>query len=383
MSLAPRSGADARRLCIVARRRPGASETFITAHVERLPADVTFLHANGGDLPRFGYDGAALFAPPRASDAAHEAAALARFLTRGRFDAVLAEYGTNAVRVHAACALAGVPLVVHFHGYDVYKRGRVEPLRRAYGEMLAMAAAVIAVSGDMAERLRALGAPPERIFRCPCGVDLERFAGGDPTTAAPLFVGVGRFVEKKGQELTLRAFARARATVPEARMVLAGSGERLEACRELARELGIADAVEIPGALAPGGVAALLRRARAFVQHSHRAADGDGEGTPVAILEAAASALPVIATRHGGIPEAVVDGRGGLLVDEGDLDAMSAAIVRLAREPRLAARLGREARAHVAVRYDQGASIARLWSVIEGAIQRPRSVAPRATSSPE
>jgi hypothetical protein len=194
--------------------------------------------------------------------------------------------------VHGPCAAAGIPLVVHFHGYDAYRRDRVEPLAQAYVAMFAGAAAIVAVSTDMVDALVALGAPRERIVLNPCGADLELFRGAAPARARPLFVGVGRFVEKKAQHRTLEAFRRTRDAVPDARLVLVGDGERLDSCRSLARDLGIADAVAFTGRLPQAAIAELLRTARCFVQHSVRAPSGDAEGTPVAILEAGASGPP-------------------------------------------------------------------------------------------
>ena len=79
-----------------------------------------------------------------------------------------------------------------------------------------------------------------------------------------------------------------------------------------------------------------MRHARAFLQHSVVAQDGESEGTPVSVMEAGASGMPVIATRHAGIPEVVVNEETGVLVDEHNVSAMSDAIVRLAQDPALA-----------------------------------------------
>ena len=84
-----------------------------------------------------------------------------------------------------------------------------------------------------------------------------------------------------------------------------------------------------------------MARARVFVQHSVVAEDGDHEGLPLAILEAGAHGLPVVATRHAGIPDAVREETDGFLVDEGDVQAMAVAMYRLAQDAALAARMGR------------------------------------------
>jgi glycosyltransferase involved in cell wall biosynthesis len=100
-------------------------------------------------------------------------------------------------------------------------------------------------------------------------------------------------------------------------------------------------------------VPAFLQRGLAFVQHSVRAPSGDSEGTPVAILEAAASGLPVVSTRHAGIPEAVLDEVSGLLVEEGNVSAMADAMCRLLDTPGLAVRMGEAGRKHMQINFEQ------------------------------
>jgi colanic acid/amylovoran biosynthesis glycosyltransferase len=98
------------------------------------------------------------------------------------------------------------------------------------------------------------------------------------------------------------------------------------------------------------------------------ASDGDSEGTPVAILEACASGVPVVATRHAGIVDVIDDGHSGFLVDEGDVGAMTDRLVYLAQHPRDALRLGRSARARVEERFELEQSIGGLWHVIESVL---------------
>ena len=121
---------------------------------------------------------------------------------------------------------------------------------------------------------------------------------------------------------------------------MVGDGPLLTQARSLVQALGLQERVCFFGVCSQGEVADLMRRVRGFVQHSLVAPDGDSEGNPVAVMEAQLSGLPVVATRHAGIPEVVVDGQSGLLVQEGDERAMAQAMVQLVRDPDLAARLG-------------------------------------------
>lgn len=360
--------------------KPQSESTFILSHMERLPARVRVL--SGLEPPPLSDEGlpvAPLLADRVVRAAARrllglriataQDAAIARYVSRQRVRAVLAEYGPMGAALLGACRLAGVPLVVHFHGYDASVK-RVIEHHRGYADLFGGAAAVVVVSRAMEARLLGLGAPRERLHYNPYGVDTALFSGAEPQRSRPLFVAVGRFVEKKAPELTLLAFLRTREQCPEATLVMIGDGPLLGPCQRMALALGLQDAVEFRGAQTPQVVAATLTSARAFVQHSVTARDGDTEGTPVAILEASSSGLPVVSTRHGGIGDIVADAETGLLVNEGDAEAMAAHMIRLARDPGLAARLGAAGRRRVRERFDIETSIAGLWAVVSASLDR-------------
>jgi colanic acid/amylovoran biosynthesis glycosyltransferase len=357
------------------------SETFIRAHIERLPAVVKPLYgwpplSNGHEivsqfpslrehvrravLRRMGFwtfEGAI-------TDE------LVRFFKRNNIKAVLAEYGPTGVRVMESCRRAGVPLVVHFHGFDAYCHATLREEGKHYSALFKQASAIIAVSRDMEQQLLCLGAPREKLYYNPCGVDVSLFGGAVPESAPPLFVAVGRFVDKKAPHLTLLAFKIVAEAYPDARLLMIGDGPLLEACKHLAKAWGIEHAVEFRGARPHAEVAVAMQGARVFVQHSLRTSYGDSEGTPVAVLEAGATGLPVISTRHGGIVDVVIEGQTGLLVDEGDVSGMASQMMRLASDPQLAGRLGQAARERIQSEFGMEKSIAGLWSIIEGAIKR-------------
>jgi glycosyltransferase involved in cell wall biosynthesis len=292
-------------------------------------------------------------------------AAYVRAFRRLGVQAVLAEYGTAGVLVMDACRELGLPLIVHFHGYDASVRKLLEENAEAYREMFKRAAAIIAVSKAMRRKLISLGAPPANVHLIPCGVDCTAFDRSDPASAPPVLLAVGRFIEKKAPHITIEAFGKAHRVVPQARLRMVGDGPLLDECRTLAKTLGIGDAVAFLGAQSHAVVQEEMRRARSFVQHSVEAANGDCEGTPVAILEAGASGLPVISTRHGGIPDVVVDGETGFLVDERDADAMAARMVAVLSRAELARKLGEAARRRIQGRFSTQQSDGRLWALIQ------------------
>jgi colanic acid/amylovoran biosynthesis glycosyltransferase len=370
----------ARRLniCVVHPSENASSETFIRQHIERLPAR----SVHGGPLPTWYSNGKPLvkrrlvmkgigllatyllnLSPERFSRRA-----FTRYLRRNAIDVVLAEYGPTGVEIQVCCHDAGVPLVVHFHGFDAYSVPVLEEHREGYKQLFATAAAVVAVSRPMAEQLLALGVPKEKLFVNSCGVDVDAVNGASPGLVKPEFLAVGRFVDKKAPHLTLLAFAKVVEACPEARLTMVGEGPLLDCCKQLAGALGITGSVEFTGAICHERVQALMAGARAFVQHSIRTTYGDSEGTPVAVLEASAAGLPVVSTKHAGIQDAVLHERTGYLVAERDVNAMANFMSRLAADSGLAAALGTAGRKFVSENYSSEKSIARLFGILEKAV---------------
>jgi glycosyltransferase involved in cell wall biosynthesis len=302
---------------------------------------------------------------------------------RDRPAAVLAQYGPTGARVTDACRRAGLPLIVHFHGYDASVRSVLAENAAGYARMFVAAAAIIGVSHDMCARLIDLGAPAEKVHYCPCSVDCEQFAPADPAAAGPVIVAAGRLVDKKAPHLLLLAFAEIVRQRPEARLRLIGDGPLMGACRDLVSALNLDRAVTLLGNQPHEVIRDELRRARCFAQHSVTALNGDAEGTPVAVMEAGASGLPAVCTRHAGIVDVVVDGVTGYLTDERDVRAMAAGLLRLVDSPALAARMGAAARVHVEARFSMDRQIARLWEIVAAAIEgRAPSPAREAAATP-
>ncbi len=362
------------RLCIVQPSLNTFSETFLAAHAAMLPAEVTVVH---GIPPQLG--GCKLLGDGLAQRAWRKLAhwicggpeggditlAYLKAFRRIRPQAVLAEYGTMGTLVHEACRAARIPLVVHFHGFDASKRDVLEQNRNGYSQLFQESGAIIAVSQAMRTRLISLGAPPGRTHYNPCGVDCDQFAQAKPAENPPVLLSVGRFVEKKAPHLTILAFDRAARTYPDARLRMIGDGALLGVCQDLVNGLGIAEKVKFLGPQPHQEVAKEMRAARAFVQHSVEATDGDCEGTPVSVLEAGASGLPVIATRHGGIADVILDGQTGFLCEERDVEGMSQHMKHVLRDPDLAKAVGAAARSHVLGHYSMDRSIQTLWRVIQ------------------
>ena len=367
-------------LVLVRAHEHNYSETFLEDHVNLITRNLTLLY--GFPFPRFLKGGRSVLSnslerrirdavgtPYAASKELWRAysAELARFLRTSGARSVLIETGTMGAFVHAACEREKLPYVVHFHGVDAYGRELLAESRSHYHAFFKRAASLVVVSRAMRTQLIGLGAPAGSVVLAPYGVEVDLRQLADPAHAGPFFVAVGRFVEKKAPHLTLQAFAAVQRQQPEARLVMIGDGPLLAFCRQWAEDNGIAGAVTFAGAQSREEVSRHMASSRVFVQHSLTASNGDSEGLPLAVLEAGAHGLPVVSTRHAGIPDAVRNGVDGLLVAERDVAAMAAAMLRLAQDPGLSARLGAAFRERVAARYSRGHSIRRLRRILQAA----------------
>jgi len=363
------------KLLVFAPSRRAPSETFIRANLRALPCATTVYCGDERPwcgpplrlayglailaskvLDRLGCQRLASWIP------AQVAIAICR---RERPDVVLAEFGFHAVRVMELVPATGLPLIVHFRGADASSSRYLQRLKPRYRRLLQLCSAVVVKSQPMASTLRGLAserATPLPVLISPSGADPDRFSGADPAAAAPLFLAVGRFVAKKGPLITLEASQGRPAGL---RLVMVGAGPLLEQARQLALALGVEAQVQFPGLQTPEQIADWMRRSRAFLQHSLTGPDGDQEGSPVAVMEAQLSGLPVVATRHAGIPEVVLEGETGLLVEEGDRDGMAAAIGRLADDPALAEQLGLAGRARCSAQFTVSHHIEQLMDLIE------------------
>jgi glycosyltransferase involved in cell wall biosynthesis len=291
--------------------------------------------------------------------------ALAGFLHEFRVDVVLAEFGPAGADIAPHLRALGIPLVVHFHGHDAHRREVVEQYREKYQIMFDIAYRIISVSRFMTDTLVALGADPEKIILNPYG-PREDFFSIEPDFP-PTVLSLGRFTDIKANYLTLAAFAKAAEMVPNARLVMVGAGELLETCKTLASIWGIEDKVEFPGATAHSNVRSFFTQACCFAQHSVVPSYGDAEGTPVTILEASAASLPVIATNHAGIPDVVVHGETGYLVEERDVDGMAAYMIRLLEDRNLSRQMGMAARQRIRQHFSLDRHIGLLQKVLDDA----------------
>ena len=346
----------------------------MTSLVRHLPCTVHVLRgkhaAYGSPLDRIvqrGYYGKSIvdrfwFGKPKAHAATQS---YLRSFARLRPQAVVAQYGPLGVTVLDACRSLQLPLIVFFRGNDATCRPVVNLLREEYRCLFAQAHWLVAVAPSIRDALVRLGAPAEKIVVQPSGAECKQFFGARPAHVDPHFVSVGRFVPKKAPHRVIEAFATARQQREKISLTMIGEGPLLSETRKLAHSLGITSAVRFLGVQSQLRVAQEMRQSRAALQHSVVAPNGDSEGTPVSVMEAGASGLPVIATRHAGIPDVVLHGRTGLLVAEHDVNGMADAIVRLTDDQQLAGALGAAARQRITRHFSVQSTANAIFQLIE------------------
>jgi len=376
------------KICNIQTNREAYSETFIREKIKRIPAKVTIIYGREG-RPIFSDNGKPLlpmyakimsrllakvfsvplervyeffwrFLPERFRDST-----LVAYLKKNKFNIVLAEYGMTGLAVMNACERAGIPFIVHFHGYDAYHYRCLKRYSDRYRLMFDKAAAIIAVSKDMVEQLVSLGAIREKISYIPSGANPDLFANAAPGTSGPIFVCAGRFVDKKAHYLTLLAFKKVHERFPQAKFIFAGDGPLLEICQEISKAYGLNGSVTFMGSVSHEKVAEIMRTARAFVLHCITPASGNKEGTPNVIMEASAIGLPVVSTKHAGIKDVIIHGETGFLVEERDVDAMAGYMVQLLENPEQAEKMGQAGRERIKQNFTIEISSEKVWQLIK------------------
>ena len=185
---------------------------------------------------------------------------------------------------------------------------------------------------------------------------------------------VARLVEMKGVAYGIRAIACAYECGEDVVYHIVGDGPLRGELEALSHELGIADHIRFHGALPNDAVVALLAQTHVLLAPSVTAANGETEGIPNAVKEAMACGVPIVATRHSGIPELVEDGISGYLVPERDAPALAKRLLDLSRQPECWPAMGRAARAKIERDFDSNALSDALVELYERGAAAARSM---------
>lgn len=327
------------------------------------------------------YDGSVPFCIHRLRDRVllplpHVAKAAARIIREENIQTVWFGAAAPLGLLGQACRRAGVRrIVATTHGHEVgwsMLPGARQMLRQIgkYSDI------VTYISAYTRGRFAAAFGPDVAFERLPSGVDIERFSpnqaagleirarhGFDSST--PVIVCISRLVSRKGQDSLIRALPAVLNRVPDAKLLIVGSGPRRQALEALAGRVGVSTSVVFAGAVDYEDLPGYYNAASVFAMPARTRGWGlDVEGLGIVYLEAQACGVPVIAGTSGGAPETVIDGETGFVVNGRNISQLADALVRLLSDSELAERMGRAGRNHVCSRWTWDVMGARLFKIL-------------------
>ncbi len=250
------------------------------------------------------------------------------------------------------------PSVVSFHGADVMVDLEKPAYLAATKQMLEAVRLVLVRSESLGQALIEIGCSVQKVRIQRTGIPVDEIPFRIrvwPGDGAWKFVQACRLIEKKGLTTSLLAFAKFASRYPQSTFTIAGEGPLRSELEARARELGIGDKVSFPSFVSQAQLRELFHRSHIFLHPSERGADGNQEGVPNSMLEAMASGLPVFATEHGGIPEAIEHGKSGILVRESDDDALTRALLDAVAHPDQLTAIARNGADSVRQKFEQTA----------------------------
>jgi glycosyltransferase involved in cell wall biosynthesis len=364
----------------------GGVETWVERLIERMPRDrfrfTALVPADGAYAARLRSHGAEVFVVPMADDPAWSSVQMAQALVESRgVDLLHAHLPRAHVLAGLAGRLAGRPVLATIHGRQL---GVLDlEVHRLVGSHLSV------VCQPSYLNALGLGVRPDQLSCETNGVDVQQFSPRRPAPSAmraalglapdaPLVGFVGRFSPEKGPDVFIRAAMLLIGRHPQAHAVMVGEGPMFAAMVTLARELGLEDRVHFLGLRED--MPAVYNELDVLVSSSH------SEAMPLALMEAMACGLPVVATRVGGVPDMVEHGESGWLVAPSDFNDIANRCAALLADPALRQRAGERARRRAVERFDLADCVARMGRLMLqlGRPEAARRVAPlpqRAASS--
>lgn len=266
------------------------------------------------------------------------------------FDLAYIEYATGGVLAMNSLMQKGIPFIVHVHGFDVTTTLNDKAFHSSLNNLFQGASYIITPSHHLKRVLICLGCPPQKIIPIfPVTnietiepIDWKKNCGKDPSISF-----LGRLTPKKNPLALLEAFKLVINQIPNAHLNILGDGPLLPEVKARIIQLGLSNNVRLFGIVNREAAFKILNSSWVYAQHSVTAHNGDQEGFPVSLAEAAAHALPIVSTIHSGITENVVDGKTGFLVQEYNFEQMAEKIIFLIKNPKIAKEMGLAGRQHI------------------------------------
>ncbi len=336
--------------------------TFKRENAEQFPFEpIRFLNRSPLRWLRRVWNGQIRKIPPQAYR--DEVNSMRLILTAERCQMLHIYFGNNGLFWLPFLRNCRLPAVVSFHGADVQVNVDSPAAKQLLKELFAACALVMARSESLASALIGLGCSPDKLRIQRTGIPLgtfRYFARERPTDGAWRLLQACRLIGKKGLELSIRAFSAFLKLYPNALLTIAGDGPLRSSLEKLAADLLLNGRVRFAGFLGQAELLSLYQDSHLFLHPSEQTPNGDREGVPNSLLEAMATGLPCIATRHGGIPEAITHLESGILVPESDLAGLEHWLTRLAVDDHLRDSLGRRAAQTIKEKFELTTQIAKL-----------------------
>ncbi|MCA9523006.1 MAG: glycosyltransferase family 4 protein, partial [Myxococcales bacterium] len=277
-----------------------------------------------------------------------------RVLEREQIDVVHAHTGLGGTLALIPLQSFRLPYIVSFYGIEMGAERHDRVRQEAYRVLFRTASRVLVPSAYHKGRLVEAGCLEPKLRVVNLGVNVEQFSRSDAVNRYDRMrvLSVGRLVQRKGLLDAIEAFREALIDAPGMELYIAGEGPMRREIERYISKLGLRDVVFLLGALPNNMIAELMQRADMFLLPCATTAEGDEDGAPITLLEAQACGIPVISTRHGGIPEMVCDGESGFLVAEHDIHGLSSAMVKLALDRKLRRSMGDTGRSLIEKAHD-------------------------------
>lgn len=370
-------------LAQIAPNQNAYSETFIQNHKKHFDANVKFYY--GGYLPTH-LEGEGYLGLSRCERLIRtikryifkyidtfndQEKALINSFQKHEIDIVFAEFGPVGATMTKICKHLQLPLIVNFHGADAFEETILKKNKESYEEMFKYASKVIAVSKLMYDKLLKLGCPNEKLEYITYGPE-DIFLDIQPTFKENSFLAVGRFVDKKAPYYTILALKEVIEKYPDAKLYMAGDGYLFNTCFNIAKYLHLDKNIIFLGVVNHEELLPYYGKVKAFVQHSITALNGDTEGTPVGILEASAAGIPVVSTRHAGIPDIIIDGETGLLAYEHDIEGMAQNMIYILDNIEKTIDMGKSGKKHIMNNFSMEIQMKSLNKIISDIYKSPK-----------
>ncbi|GER59702.1 hypothetical protein ULMA_18100 [Patiriisocius marinus] len=291
---------------------------------------------------------------------------LSNSMRKLKVDAILIEYGTHAHHLRNFLKNIKIPITVHFHGSDATVNKIIE-FSNNYEDVFGLSNKVIAVSKDMEKKLLNIGCPKNKLIYNVYGPRIE-FEEINPKFSKKRFIAIGRFTNKKAPYYLILSFMKVLDVHEDAELHIAGNGVLFNTCTNLINYFGLQHSIKLIGVITPEQYQEYLSTSRAFVQHSITADNGDMEGTPLAVLEASVSGIPVISTFHAGITDVIINKKTGLLSKEHDVDLMADNMIKVLSDLDYAKEMGAAGKNHIKNNFSMERHITSLQEIIKSTI---------------